>query len=990
MSMENTNDNANLHNNFNPCLQELLTSQRGIIVTVPKSGAKISVLIEPAATDLCYLRKATYEKYYANKRLGRSTVFPTVHALRTQAVLRGMPIEAFARRTTFDTALSKMAGAELQSLAHMDEATDKLSTTIKVDTDTTTGTKKKKKKKLPKSNVVVDHTTAINELDLEIEVFDPICTGTPKKKDHSTTVIEHDLAQRSITLSSCSCDTKGLVRPIVSPNADSSEELSLPNSRIISVSLPEGGGSDDGDHDPDTPQQILLQVDGLDDEDSDAWSRRSQSGDSEDENDQVEDPVIEKIEEPDEYSQNKSGNSIAFDWIAHDDGDGSRELADIRHWITRSLSHLRTDKEDHDSDGDQIAISKSCGGHAQDDGKAQSLVSNTYSLPWSLVAALKSSNPELQNEDENEDGTTDSKIVLSEPEMGSEIKECDIESLELVPADLPDSSPWSPVPDAKPISLSDLLKLADQDDSKEVVQPNESQFGSNTAISDVQKAGDKNVIAVVMTDEKLQPNFTELDQNSHDRAPLSPSSSTHLRGTLISNGSKVGQTLTNTIPSRLGKTSQENAAQSRSSSPSKNIEKESNDLLANADIFKRPDLMVYSPLTVRVPVSLNNITFTMNCAIVDELFPGQDHSHGFDVIAGRQLFALNPTLWLTYDLVEGWKIVGTDRLPIKEITVDHKFVNPASGLPKPVKRLHVYINAVLLKQSHPRNITNSKIGGCGLPMSDKLSAGYGVFFGNGSVYNDFGSCDIRADVADYHVLALSRAVSVVMTMSDVQYDIITVHTNSRYVSDLFQYLATWFQRDWQTTAKKPIKNKHEWQSVYFSLLGISSTRQENRTLPVAQIIYEQDNSSGHIGYAMEQARRLAVIAAENTYYYNLDNESVGNTTSGKTQVYGDQRDKANDAQSDIPDFSKDDSLELNQQGKGEISLHERELADIKYSPMETPTKITLNTNPVLEAYHEITGDFNFAENDFEMYVKFDINGNALCASSNVVKSAWEI
>ncbi|KAK9486978.1 hypothetical protein V1527DRAFT_32592 [Lipomyces starkeyi] len=52
------------HANVIPHLQGLLTSQQGIIVRVPDTGAKLRVLLEPAITCNSYIRKDVYEKHF--------------------------------------------------------------------------------------------------------------------------------------------------------------------------------------------------------------------------------------------------------------------------------------------------------------------------------------------------------------------------------------------------------------------------------------------------------------------------------------------------------------------------------------------------------------------------------------------------------------------------------------------------------------------------------------------------------------------------------------------------------------------------------------------------------------------------------------------------------------------------------------------------------------------------------------------------------------
>ncbi|KAK9362375.1 hypothetical protein V1504DRAFT_388232 [Lipomyces starkeyi] len=52
------------HANVIPQLQGLLTSQQGIIVRVPDTGAKLRVLLEPAITCNSYIRKDVYEKHF--------------------------------------------------------------------------------------------------------------------------------------------------------------------------------------------------------------------------------------------------------------------------------------------------------------------------------------------------------------------------------------------------------------------------------------------------------------------------------------------------------------------------------------------------------------------------------------------------------------------------------------------------------------------------------------------------------------------------------------------------------------------------------------------------------------------------------------------------------------------------------------------------------------------------------------------------------------
>ncbi|KAK9385486.1 hypothetical protein V1515DRAFT_246725 [Lipomyces mesembrius] len=52
------------HANVIPQLQAHLTSQQGIIVRVPDTGAKLRVLLEPAITCNSYIRKDVYEKHF--------------------------------------------------------------------------------------------------------------------------------------------------------------------------------------------------------------------------------------------------------------------------------------------------------------------------------------------------------------------------------------------------------------------------------------------------------------------------------------------------------------------------------------------------------------------------------------------------------------------------------------------------------------------------------------------------------------------------------------------------------------------------------------------------------------------------------------------------------------------------------------------------------------------------------------------------------------
>ncbi|KAK9369368.1 hypothetical protein V1509DRAFT_562720 [Lipomyces kononenkoae] len=52
------------HANLIPQLQPLLTSQQGIIVRVPETGAKLRVLLEPAFTCNSYIRRDVYEKHF--------------------------------------------------------------------------------------------------------------------------------------------------------------------------------------------------------------------------------------------------------------------------------------------------------------------------------------------------------------------------------------------------------------------------------------------------------------------------------------------------------------------------------------------------------------------------------------------------------------------------------------------------------------------------------------------------------------------------------------------------------------------------------------------------------------------------------------------------------------------------------------------------------------------------------------------------------------
>ncbi|KAK9450325.1 uncharacterized protein V1518DRAFT_426227 [Limtongia smithiae] len=56
-----------LHNGFTPQLQGLLSSQRGVFGSIPKSGAKLKILLEPVYTNASFIRRDVYEKWFAGE-----------------------------------------------------------------------------------------------------------------------------------------------------------------------------------------------------------------------------------------------------------------------------------------------------------------------------------------------------------------------------------------------------------------------------------------------------------------------------------------------------------------------------------------------------------------------------------------------------------------------------------------------------------------------------------------------------------------------------------------------------------------------------------------------------------------------------------------------------------------------------------------------------------------------------------------------------------
>ncbi|KAK9236046.1 hypothetical protein V1525DRAFT_235715 [Lipomyces kononenkoae] len=406
-----------------------------------------------------------------------------------------------------------------------------------------------------------------------------------------------------------------------------------------------------------------------------------------------------------------------------------------------------------------------------------------------------------------------------------------------------------------------------------------------------------------------------------------------------------------------------------------------------ADIWDAPSIDVALPSNVFLKVLIESLPLTLSCCVVSELFPYRNDSAGFDIVMGARAFDYLPYLWVKHDPLHGFTVTQFhNRLQTVQWTdsiVKDKFLNHSQILAHPPSTavIHVWIYSVMYDRETAICAENSAISGigeCDSKMSDRVACGYGIYFSKESAYNNLGTCEPKSQ-SFHEVVGLFEAVVNACTVQERKKDLVVVHTTSTYLYEIASRMDEYAKRDWTTKDGQPLTNGDMWDVLYKFINAVEPGNKYQRPRKMMVVKVNKRSSKVEQEY-LKGAKTLAKIAAKNAIMHDLEAEGVAGCT--------------------VPDNANATTLEEFEQRVR--TLNKKKPASkrpSKYKICHTidwereHKKVAVNSqsDPILDSYKVLTGDYSFnAEGSGGLYFRTTaVGGMTVCIEGKYLEEAWK-
>ncbi|KAK9326152.1 hypothetical protein V1517DRAFT_311927 [Lipomyces orientalis] len=407
---------------------------------------------------------------------------------------------------------------------------------------------------------------------------------------------------------------------------------------------------------------------------------------------------------------------------------------------------------------------------------------------------------------------------------------------------------------------------------------------------------------------------------------------------------------------------------------------------AVADIWEAPSVDIALPRIVCLKVLIESLPLTLSCCVVSELFPDRNDSAGFDIIMGARAFDYLPYIWVKHDPLKGFTITQFhNRFQSAHWTasiIRDKFLsqNQILAYPPSTAAIHVWIYSVMYDRDTPICAENSAISGVGdsdSKMSDKVACGYGIYFSKESAYNNFGTCEPKSQ-SFHEVVALFEAIVNACTVQELKKDIIVVHTKSAYLYETAARMEEFAKRDWKTKDGQPLTNGDMWSVLYKFVNGVEVRRDNQRPARVLVVKVNKRSSKLEQEY-LKGAKTLARIAAKHATMHDLEAEGVARNT--------------------IPDNATAVTLEeyerrlrnSNRNKTAPIKPSKYKIShSVDWEREHNKVVIEAKSDPILDSYRVLTGDYSFEGTGGLYFRTTPVGGMTVCIESKYIEEAWRV
>ncbi|KAK9317708.1 hypothetical protein V1524DRAFT_474409 [Lipomyces starkeyi] len=407
-----------------------------------------------------------------------------------------------------------------------------------------------------------------------------------------------------------------------------------------------------------------------------------------------------------------------------------------------------------------------------------------------------------------------------------------------------------------------------------------------------------------------------------------------------------------------------------------------------ADIWEAPSINLALPRNVFLKVLIESLPLTLSCCVVSELFPYRNDSAGFDIVMGARAFDYLPYIWVKHDPLKGFTVTQFhNRFQTAQWTdsiIRDKFLNQNQILayPSSTATIHVWIYSVMYDRETAICAENSAISGIGdsdSKMSDKIACGYGIYFSKESAYNNFGTCEPKSQ-SFHEVVALFEAIVNACTVQELKKDLIVVHTKSIYLYETASRMEEYVNRGWTTKDGQPLTNGDMWSVLYKFVNAVEARHNDQRPARVLVVKVNKKSSRMEQDY-LKGAKTLAKIAAKHAIMHDLEAEGFAGNT--------------------IPDNANAITLEeferrirkLNRNKPTPIKPSKYKIShSLDWERKHNKVVVNSKSDPILDSYKVLTGDYSFnAEGSGGLYFRTTpVGGMTVCIEGKYLEEAWKV
>ncbi|KAK9372788.1 uncharacterized protein V1513DRAFT_209940 [Lipomyces chichibuensis] len=627
------------HANVIPPLQALLTSQQGIVVRVPDTGAKLRVLLEPAITRNSYIRKDVYEKHFLKGDDGADSKLEMLDPPVRQPLLTSLNRTYRTSSAKIDLSASLLDLPALPVLIQEAQAAvmkeEMLKTQDQASPSVTTTSD------LSLTSNVAGRTSVVGNAEANLKPSQPrkttiplnswarIASGSFPDAKYSSRPSNAAVSEQSRNEYSENNSIKGNKEnaETIDENDTKQEPQSSRNLRnrpISYASIASASASMSVSNDQERDGQsgarklttfILSKATG---KSLDNWRGVGSVPDGYPDTDSIVsnqclDAHIDA--ESDGFNTaNMSASSIS--WFEYDD-DEIPSFESTLVAINTKLEHsnmpkAETNKTDGSIEANMIkGITDSANAASDASNTTKELTTTTHGLYQKYNVGFK--------DDENMILNSAGVVALSRESSADKSNKSTtpLEEIEILKA-----SSGSPIT----VEVTEIVMDSTEFSPTTAIDPIEGTKGNNS-----------------------QPKTNEIDLV--ERQITGAKSAEVIRKQASGSGDVTGSALQGGVLLDLPNLSADSTQQSDSTD--NNVQEMRGTV---ADIWEAPSINLALPRNVFLKVLIESLPLTLSCCVVSELFPYRSDSAGFDIVMGARAFDYLPYIWVKHDPLKGFTV----------------------------------------------------------------------------------------------------------------------------------------------------------------------------------------------------------------------------------------------------------------------------------------------------------------------------------------------